>query len=271
MITIRSNSEKLEYEKLVFSDTCINIKVDISKQPTHVIWEITDIANDIHILSLIINAYKQVDIYIPTLFMSYIPNARADRVFESGNAFPLEVTANFINSLGFEEVIVTDPHSDVAINLISNVSIKSQESAFFDTVPPHKRDDVILCSPDKGAVMKTYDVADRLNTDVIIASKVRDSSTGKILETSLLNPELVEGRSVIICDDICDGGGTFIPLAEKLKEAGAERVSLYVTHGIFSKGLSKFNGVIDELFVYNIVENYVSTYDIQSFNSKQKR
>jgi ribose-phosphate pyrophosphokinase len=40
----------------------------------------------------------------------------------------------------------------------------------------------------------------------------------------------------LIVDDICDGGATFVALARKLREAGAIEVSLFVTHGIFSKG-----------------------------------
>ena len=47
----------------------------------------------------------------------------------------------------------------------------------------------------------------------------------------------LEGQSVVIADDIADGGYTFIKLAEKLKEKGAGKIFLYVSHGIFSKGL----------------------------------
>lgn len=46
------------------------------------------------------------------------------------------------------------------------------------------------------------------------------------------------GRTIaLIVDDICDGGGTFVGLAKELRAAGATRVYLYVTHGIFSKRL----------------------------------
>jgi ribose-phosphate pyrophosphokinase len=46
----------------------------------------------------------------------------------------------------------------------------------------------------------------------------------------------VNGKTVLIIDDICDGGKTFLELGKKLKELGAKSVLLHVTHGIFSKG-----------------------------------
>ena len=47
----------------------------------------------------------------------------------------------------------------------------------------------------------------------------------------------VAGRDVLIADDLCDAGGTFIGSAAALREAGARSVSLYVTHDLFSKGV----------------------------------
>ena len=48
---------------------------------------------------------------------------------------------------------------------------------------------------------------------------------------------LLSNRRILIVDDICDGGATFVGLAKELRAAGAKKVYLYVTHGIFSKGL----------------------------------
>jgi ribose-phosphate pyrophosphokinase len=52
----------------------------------------------------------------------------------------------------------------------------------------------------------------------------------------------------VITDDICDGGMTFIHVAQRLKALSAERVVLFVTHGIFSKGLGVFDGLIDHFY-----------------------
>ena len=76
--------------------------------------------------------------------------------------------------------------------------------------------------------------------------KERDPITGKIL--SILpadSSRKLNGETVIIKDDICDGGGTFIPVAKDLRGRGAGLVGLYVTHGIFSKGFSSLYDYID--------------------------
>jgi ribose-phosphate pyrophosphokinase len=182
------------------------------------------------------------------LIVPYFPYARQDRVMASREAFSLKAIARVINSLGFAKVRTCDPHSDVTPALIDRLSYFSQvdlirrhdELALFIA---EKRPTII--SPDAGAVKKAGAVAAHFGLPLAIATKVRDTSTGAITGTALHAP--VEG-DVLIVDDICDGGRTFIELAKALRQAGASRVHLYVTHGIFSKGLAVFSGLIDSIF-----------------------
>ncbi|CCJ77069.1 Ribose-phosphate pyrophosphokinase [Cronobacter muytjensii 530] len=59
----------------------------------------------------------------------------------------------------------------------------------------------------------------------------------------------VKDKAVLIVDDLCDAGGTFIGSAQVLRDAGARSVSLYVTHGVFSKGVENLlNNGIDQLY-----------------------
>lgn len=58
----------------------------------------------------------------------------------------------------------------------------------------------------------------------------------------------VKDKNLLIIDDICDGGGTFIQLAEKLKGLGAAKIGLFVTHGIFSKGYKDLNKWFDKIY-----------------------
>ena len=54
---------------------------------------------------------------------------------------------------------------------------------------------------------------------------------------------------MLIVDDLCDAGGTFIGSAQVLRDAGARSVSLYVTHGVFSKGVENLlNNGIDAIY-----------------------
>lgn len=67
-------------------------------------------------------------------------------------------------------------------------------------------------------------------------TKHRDVQSGQLTGFALLAGD-VRGRDVLIVDDLCDAGGTFIGAAQVLRQHGARSVSLYVTHGIFSKGV----------------------------------
>jgi ribose-phosphate pyrophosphokinase len=84
-----------------------------------------------------------------------------------------------------------------------------------------------------------------------ILSKKRDVASGKLTGFSLMAGD-VRGRDLLIVDDLCDAGGTFIGSAQVLREAGAHSVSLYVTHGIFSKG-------VEHLFANGIDAIYTTT------------
>ena len=84
--------------------------------------------------------------------------------------------------------------------------------------------------------------------------KQRDPATGKISQTKVLSDDL-SGRCAVITDDICDGGYTFIKIAEQLQAKNVERIVLFATHGIFSKGLDVFDGLIDEVITIPRMSN----------------
>ena len=187
------------------------------------------------------SANTKIDLTVP-----YFPYARQDRVCNDGEAFSVFVMANMINSLECNSVTVYDPHSTITTDLINNVRVVSQSDILTNSVVINdiKEKGLVLASPDNGAAKKTQDFAEGNNIDVIYCTKSRDVRTGKITATNI--PDGVEDKSFIIIDDICDGGRTFIELAKALKKAGANDLYLYVTHGIFSKGLD----VLKESFIH---------------------
>jgi ribose-phosphate pyrophosphokinase len=93
----------------------------------------------------------------------------------------------------------------------------------------------LICYPDKGALAKYVREYEEVNLPHIFGEKVRDQLTGNITAYSLIGE--CYGKNVLIVDDICDGGMTFKILAKDLLASGAKSVVLFVTHGIFSKGV----------------------------------
>lgn len=175
-----------------------------------------------------------------SLYMPYIPYARADRHMVDRDSFGLQVYSRLLNSYKLDKVVIVDPHSDVASALIDNCEVITQADVI-NTNPVTQwfsTKDYLLVAPDEGSLKKISKVAANLNRKVAILGKERDTATGRITNTRLLSdPSVCDGRDCIIVDDICDGGATFIASAAALYAAGARSVELYVTHGIFSRGL----------------------------------
>ena len=203
---------------------------------------------------------KSFDLVIP-----YIPYARQDRRCAEGEAFSMKVFADLINTQGFDHVVTVDAHSDVAPALINNcvnmdnhqyVQQALHKLGFGDTSDQR----MILVVPDAGASKKSnklfYETKDFL--DIVQCDKVRDTHTGALSGFKVFADDL-KGKNCIIVDDICDGGRTFVGMAEKLKEKGAGNIYLFVTHGIFSAGFDKlaeyFTGIACTNSFKDIEEN----------------
>lgn len=166
------------------------------------------------------------------LVITYLLGARFDRIMQPGDSLDLKVIADMINYCGFERVNLFDAHSDAATLLIKNAKNHNNSRL----VKAYNHPNAVLICPDAGAVKKIdqYTAWNHNLTDVVFCIKSRDLSNGKIT-LRVLEPEKCYGRSCVIIDDLCDGGATFVAIAEQIKPT---HLTLIVSHGIFSKGFS---------------------------------
>jgi len=193
------------------------------------------------------------------LYVPYFSGSRSDRKFQDGGINYLkQVICPIINSQNFKYVTVMDPHSDVleaCINNYRKISNFTLVDFALETLNGRSAQTAIV-SPDAGALKKIYDVAKEFNiTNVTTASKVRDIISGNIVKTQLPGLFLSDIEQIIIIDDICDGGRTFIELAKVIKEQTNIPIYLIVTHGIFSAGLYELSKHIDGIFCTNSVSD----------------
>ncbi len=170
-----------------------------------------------------------------TLVLPYLPYARQDRVMVPGEPFSLKVLARLINALDLKEVRVFDAHSDVGPALLNRCVASTSDAIATEYIRSCiGTDDFVLVAPDAGAYKKTSRLAASIGAEVIVATKSRNLADGSLAAPSVLGD--VHGRVCVIVDDICDGGGTFLNLADALTAAGAKENHLFVSHGIFAKG-----------------------------------
>lgn len=208
-----------------------------------------------HEFSLLIYLAKYLkDKYPKTsliLKMGYVPNARFDRIYNTSEVFTLKYFCEVINSLGFNNVIVMDVHSNVTNALLNNIHerplmelnklIKDYHNIYF---------------PDEGAQKRYSKVLDLSGKYVYTGMKKRNWGTGAIeglnIFTSLETPNK---SSILMIDDICSYGGTFFFSADKLKKLGFETIDAYCTHSekVVNDPDSKIqlafrNGLINKLY-----------------------
>ena len=162
------------------------------------------------------------------LNMPYIPNARQDRVKSDEDVFTLKYFAEVINSLGFASVTVLDPHSVVSEALIDRIIINRPAKNIQKVLQKIGEENIIMFYPDEGAMKRYSSMADK---PYVFGMKKRDWTTGQINGLDVAGAtELIRGSRVLIVDDICSRGGTFYHSAKRLKELGADKIYLYISH-----------------------------------------
>jgi ribose-phosphate pyrophosphokinase len=195
-------------------------------------------SDDVMALLLLTDALRRQAKQTPIhLDLPYVPYARQDRVCNAGEALAAKVFCQLINAQGYASVTVQDPHSDVVPALLDRVCVVDASVALSKIVNRQEfAGGVTLLAPDAGARKRVLDLAKKLGiASVVFADKVRDTKTGAI--TSIEVQGNIPEQPVLIVDDICDGGRTFIELAAALAKVTSQPLYLYVTHGIFSKGV----------------------------------
>lgn len=234
------DGEEIQFENFSFSGGEPHIKInpnfDTTKKVT--ITHRLNSFNDFGLLCLAVDALKRMDVKLENLIIPYFPAARQDRVMIKGEPLSVKVYADIINAFKFKKVFVFDAHSEVTPALLNYCEVITNH-LFIQKVIQEIGNEVILISPDGGALKKIYKVSEFLGgVEVVECSKSRDVKTGKLKGFKAYTNNL-EGKDCLIVDDICDGGGTFIGLAEELKNKNAGKLYLAVSHGIFNKGFEE--------------------------------
>ena len=209
--------------------------------------------NDLGFLLVANDALRRMGVEKVSLLLPYFPAARQDRFMVQGEALTVKVYADIINAASFEQVIILDPHSEVTPALLNNVTVVSNHQFVKKALATET--DYLLISPDGGALKKVYKLAQHLDGQPVIeCNKMRDIKTGQLSGFKVFADDLA-GKTCVIVDDICDGGGTFLGLAKALKAKNAGKLILVVTHGIFSKGFEELSAIFSKIYVTDAFKN----------------
>jgi ribose-phosphate pyrophosphokinase len=247
--------KSIAYESFVFNGGEPHVKIQEKVPGPIMITHRINSFNDLGLVLIATDALKRMGVKKISLFIPYFPGARQDRVMVAGEALSVKVYTDLINAQKYAEVLIFDPHSEVTPALLDNVKVIVNHefvASCLDSIKEH----IVLIAPDGGALKKIYKVAAYLGgIEVVECSKRRNVKTGELSGFTVYTDSL-KGKHAVIIDDICDGGGTFLGLAKALKEKEAEKLSLLVSHGLFSKGFEALSNWFDTICTTNSVKDF---------------
>lgn len=218
------------------------IKYVINNDYVEVYWEFESESEVFHLIQLadlIHHVYYTNNFeYLKgiRLIAPYLPYARQDKQIDNERTFALH---SFVYMIGeyYDAIESLDVHpaNYKDIGLIENVfPAKQIDYAINDCNAD------VVCYPDKGAKARySY----YISLPECVLNKVRNQLTGEITGLEFeSSPPMLTGQSILILDDLCDGGRTFVESAKLLKQFNPSSISLYTTHGLYTKGVHVLHG-----------------------------
>lgn len=165
------------------------------------------------------------------LLLPYLPAARSDHDEVMG----AQVYADLVNGFHFDHVVAIDPHSPYSQSAYRRLTVADHTPLVERAVTQWNATTDLpvtgIIAADKSGGQHAAAIAAALDVPMFQALKHRDQTTGRLSGFSV--EALPSDGRLLVVDDICDGGGTFLGLAD-VAGVPRDRLGLWVTHGVFS-------------------------------------
>lgn len=220
-------------------------------------------------LLLMIDAVRRASAYKVVAVIPYYGYARQDRKDKPRVAIGSKLIANMIVAAGADRVITMDLHApqiqgyfDIPVDHLDSSAI------FIPYIENLKLENLTFAAPDVGSANRIREIASYFNAEMVICDKHRKRAN-EIASMVVIGE--VEGRNVVLIDDICDTGGTLAKAAGLLKEKGARSVRALCTHPVLSGNAyaNIENSVLEELVVCDTIPLKQQTSKIKVLSVSQ--
>lgn len=225
-------------------------------------------SNFIQLFALIAKAKEYTkDVVAVVPYMGY---ARQDREFLNGEIVTMKVIADLIKFAGATGVVVIDIHSMIALKhfktKIKNISAMPNLANYFKNLDLHNP---FVISPDMGGKNRAEEFARLMNVGCITLQKHRDRKTGKV-EIKSKSISEINGRDLIIVDDMISTGGSIIKATEFLKKQNCKRVFVACTHAILVGDAEKkiLRSGVSKIVSTNTISGNTSIVDVSDIISE---
>ena len=225
-------------EVKTFSDgeTSVSIQESVRGSDVFVVQSTCYPVNN-HLMEMLImiDAFKRASAGRITAVIPYFGYARQDRKAKARDPISAKLVADMISVAGADRVLTMDLHApqlqgyfDIPVDHLQGVPLLAP---YFVEKFKDEMDDVVCVSPDLGSMTRVRNLAQRLNASIAIVDKRRQRAN--VSEVMNIIGD-VNGKKVILVDDMIDTAGTLCHAAEALMERGASEVYACATHGVLS-------------------------------------
>lgn len=255
-----TNLEKsdIKYSISHFPDGEVQITLEefSHKDEVNVRCRITS-AEDLFILMQVSDILVRHGMYF-SISIYYLMGMRMDRVMDFNRPFTLNMIVRILDNLGASEVALFCPHSDMSLDLFRKTSVHQIHNEVWDGFISKlvRTTDYQIMLPDAGAVKRLYG-DDPVDNHVLVGQKTRELKTGAITSIGIANPEALNGKRILLVDDLCDGGGTFCGLAKAIREINKDaEIDIIVNHMVNPKGIENLSKTFDHVYFSNSYKDW---------------
>lgn len=225
-------------EVTMFSDGEISVSIFESVRGSDVfVVQPTSAPVNLHLMELLImiDAFKRASAGRITAVLPYFGYARQDRKAKGRDPISAKLVANMITTAGADRILTMDLHApqiqgffDIPVDHLIGMPILA---AYFEQKFAGNKEDLVIMSPDIGSIPRARSFAQRLDVPIAIVDKRR--AKANVSEVMNIIGE-VEGKDIIIIDDMIDTAGTLCNAAEAIMGKGAKSISACASHAVLS-------------------------------------
>lgn len=214
-------------------------------------------------LLLLIDAAKRASAKYVTVVIPYFGYARQDRKDRPRVSIGAKLVANLISAAGAHRIMTCDLHAgqiqgffDIPVDHLDGSYI------FVPYIRSLKLDNLLIASPDVGGTKRARAFAKYFEVDIVVIDKYRKRAN-EVASMQVIGN--VEGKDVVLVDDLVDTGGTIAKASIVLKEEGARSVRAICTHPILSGNAYENieNSALEELMVTDTIPLYKESKKIK--------
>jgi ribose-phosphate pyrophosphokinase len=189
-------------------------------------------ADNLFELLLMVDAAKRASANEIVAVLPYFGFARQDRKDQPRVAIGAKLVANLLSAAGVTRIITMDLHADQIQGFFEvPVDHLYASSIFLPYVQNLNLQDLCIAAPDMGGAKRANAYAKFLNSEIVICYKQRTKAN--VVDSMTAIGE-IEGRNIVLVDDLCDTAGTLTKAADMMMDRGARSVRAVITHAVLS-------------------------------------